>query len=187
VIQFTPPGSGCSIQFRAKITAATPNHDSYSSFATFSDPDGNGWLLQEVTTRLPGRVDPAATSFASASDLAAESKTALYGRFLMESGYAMVLTTTATEAQATALARSIVEAGLGACVQIEAIRSVYRWQGEVRDEPEWRLAIKTTAQRYADLERHIRGNHSYETPEIVWVEIAGGSEEYLRWIEECVG
>jgi catechol 2,3-dioxygenase-like lactoylglutathione lyase family enzyme len=44
--------------------------DSYSSFASFSDPDGNGWLLQEVTTRLPGRVDAAGTSFGSASDLA---------------------------------------------------------------------------------------------------------------------
>jgi hypothetical protein len=44
---------------------------SYSSFASFSDPDGNTWLLQEVTTRLPGRVDPTQTSFASAADLAA--------------------------------------------------------------------------------------------------------------------
>ena len=46
------------------------DHASYSSFATFSDPDGNGWLLQEVTTRLPGRVDAAGTVFASAADLA---------------------------------------------------------------------------------------------------------------------
>ncbi len=45
-------------------------HASYSSFATFSDPDGNGWLLQEITTRLPGRIDSTATSFASTSDLA---------------------------------------------------------------------------------------------------------------------
>ncbi|MFF5142087.1 VOC family protein [Streptomyces sp. NPDC013157] len=43
---------------------------SYGSFLSFSDPDGNGWLLQEVTTRLPGRVDPAATAFSSAGDLA---------------------------------------------------------------------------------------------------------------------
>lgn len=108
IVQFTPPGSGCSIQFGAKITSAAPgsaqglylivsdveaarkdlvalgikvsevfhagtpgaqfqidgsgrvggpapDHASYSSFATFRDPDGNGWLLQEVTTRLPGR------------------------------------------------------------------------------------------------------------------------------------
>jgi catechol 2,3-dioxygenase-like lactoylglutathione lyase family enzyme len=123
VVQFTPPGSGCSVQFGAKITSATPgsaqglylivsdagaaradlvahgakvsevfhagapgaqfqsdgsgrvagpapNNASYSTFVTFSDPDGNGWLLQEITTRLPGRVDSAETSFGSASDLA---------------------------------------------------------------------------------------------------------------------
>jgi catechol 2,3-dioxygenase-like lactoylglutathione lyase family enzyme len=124
VVQFTPPGSGCSVQFGAKITSAAPgsaqglylvvsdieaargelaargvnisevfhagtpgaqfqpdgssgrlsgpasDRASYSSFARFSDPDGNTWLLQEVTTRLPGRVDPAETSFASANDLA---------------------------------------------------------------------------------------------------------------------
>lgn len=124
VVQFTPPGSGCSVQFGAKITTAAPgsarglylvvsgiaaaraelvtrgvevsevfhagtpgaqfqpdgtsgrvsgpapNGASYSSFATFSDPDGNGWLLQEVTTRLPGRVDRDGTAFDSATDLA---------------------------------------------------------------------------------------------------------------------
>ena len=47
-----------------------PDHKSYSSFATFEDPDGNSWLLQEITDRLPGRVDPSLTSFGSASDLA---------------------------------------------------------------------------------------------------------------------
>jgi catechol 2,3-dioxygenase-like lactoylglutathione lyase family enzyme len=50
--------------------------DSYGSFARFSDPDGNGWLLQEITTRLPGRVDAAATSFGSASDLASSMRRA---------------------------------------------------------------------------------------------------------------
>ncbi len=124
LIQFTPPGSGCSIQFGTNLTSAppgsarglylivsdieavrdgllaqgvevsevfhegapgarfhpagaddrvsgpAPDHQSYGSFASFSDPDGNGWLLQEVTARLPGRVDASATSFASASDLA---------------------------------------------------------------------------------------------------------------------
>jgi catechol 2,3-dioxygenase-like lactoylglutathione lyase family enzyme len=123
LVQFTPPGSGCSIQFGLKLTSATagsvdglylvvsdidaaraelltrgvevsevfheatrgarfrpaadgrasgpaPDRGSYGSFATFSDPDGNGWLFQEVTTRLPGRIAPGATSFASANDLA---------------------------------------------------------------------------------------------------------------------
>jgi catechol 2,3-dioxygenase-like lactoylglutathione lyase family enzyme len=124
VIQFTPPGSGCSVQFGANVTSAepgsaqglylivsdieaardglaalgaevsevfhpaapgaqfepagssgrvsgrAPDQASYGSFATFSDPDGNGWLLQEITTRLPGRVDPAQTVFASTGELA---------------------------------------------------------------------------------------------------------------------
>src|SRR5580658_1610264 len=124
VVQFTPPGSACSVQFGTNITKAAPgsaqglylvvsnieaardalvargakvsevfhpttpgaqfqpdgasgrvigpapDHGSYRSFATFSDPDGNAWLLQEITTRLPGRVDPAGTAFASAKDLA---------------------------------------------------------------------------------------------------------------------
>jgi catechol 2,3-dioxygenase-like lactoylglutathione lyase family enzyme len=119
VIQFTPPGSGCSVQFGPNRTSAAPGsaeglflivsdiqaardalvaagievsvfhpgrdgrvsgpdpeHRSYLSFAAFSDPDGNRWLLQEVTTRLPGRVDPAATSFGSASDLASAMRRA---------------------------------------------------------------------------------------------------------------
>jgi catechol 2,3-dioxygenase-like lactoylglutathione lyase family enzyme len=125
VVQFTPPGSGSSVQFGTKITAAAPGSaqglylivsdiraareqlaargaeigdvfhpgtpgaqfepgagndrlsgpapdgQSYSSFATFRDPDGNTWLLQEITTRLPGRVDAAVTSFTSVPDLAA--------------------------------------------------------------------------------------------------------------------
>ncbi|HEY5988967.1 MAG TPA: VOC family protein [Streptosporangiaceae bacterium] len=120
VIQFTPPGSGCSVQFGPNRTSAAPGsaeglylivsdieaardalvaagievsevfhpgtdgrvsgpdpeHHSYLSFASFSDPDGNRWLFQEVTTRLPGRIDPAATSFGSASDLASAMRRA---------------------------------------------------------------------------------------------------------------
>jgi catechol 2,3-dioxygenase-like lactoylglutathione lyase family enzyme len=126
VIQFTPPGSQCSVIFGKNVTAAAPGsaqglylivsdiaparakllglnvkvsevfhsegvytgpdepylfgrmrvsgpdseHRTYRSFASFQDPDGNGWLFQELTTRLPGRIDPGATSFASANDLA---------------------------------------------------------------------------------------------------------------------
>ncbi len=132
-IQFTPPGSGCSIIFGKNVTPAAPGsaqglylivsdiqaardellrrgvavsevfqgaadvyagtdepylfgrvrvsgpdaeHRSYRSFASFRDPDGNGWLLQEVTTRLPGRIDPATTTFASANDLASAMRRA---------------------------------------------------------------------------------------------------------------
>ena len=54
----------------ARVSGRDPQGRSYFSFASFQDPDGNGWLLQEITTRLPGRVDSAATRFGSASDLA---------------------------------------------------------------------------------------------------------------------
>ncbi|MEU8364577.1 SDR family NAD(P)-dependent oxidoreductase [Nonomuraea sp. NPDC048882] len=55
----------------ARVPGPDPQRRSYGSFLSFSDPDGNGWVLQEVTTRLPGRLDPSVTTFASASGLAA--------------------------------------------------------------------------------------------------------------------
>ena len=116
IVQFTPPGSACSVTFGKGLTAAAPGsaegglivsdiqtardelvgrgieasevwhglpfppearlsgpdpkHTSYGSFCSFNDPDGNVWMLQEVTVRAPGRIDPAATTFASANDLA---------------------------------------------------------------------------------------------------------------------
>jgi catechol 2,3-dioxygenase-like lactoylglutathione lyase family enzyme len=54
----------------ARVAGPDPDRHSYGSFLSFSDPDGNGWVLQEITNRLPGRVDPAATTFASSADLA---------------------------------------------------------------------------------------------------------------------
>jgi catechol 2,3-dioxygenase-like lactoylglutathione lyase family enzyme len=62
--QFQPDGTS------GRVSGSASDHASYSSFATFSDPDGNGWLLQEVTTRLPGRIGAAETAFASVADLA---------------------------------------------------------------------------------------------------------------------
>jgi len=122
IVQFTPPGSGCSVTFGNGLTAAAPGsaaaalivsdieaaHDelirrgidatemwhgapfppearrpgpdpkrtSYGSFFAFNDPDGNTWLVQEVTTRHPGRIDPATTAFASANDLASAMRRA---------------------------------------------------------------------------------------------------------------
>jgi len=105
----------------------------------------------------------------------------------MEETFVVVLTTVGTKQFASDLAHSIVSARLAACVQIQSVQSVYRWKGEVCSEPEWLLAIKTTEGRYAELEEYIRANHSYETPEIVRVPIAGGSREYLGWIAENVG
>ena len=55
---------------RIRVNGPDPEHRSYRSFASFSDPDGNGWLFQEITARLPGRIDATATTYASANDLA---------------------------------------------------------------------------------------------------------------------
>ncbi|MDA7417041.1 divalent-cation tolerance protein CutA [Xenophilus arseniciresistens] len=96
----------------------------------------------------------------------------------------IVLTTAGTEDEADQLASAIVEARLAACVQIQRVRSLYRWQGEVRNEPEWQLCIKTRTGRYAALEALIRERHSYETPEIVQLPITAGSADYLRWVAQ---
>ncbi len=55
---------------RLRVGGPDPERRTYHTFASFNDPDGNGWLLQELTTRLPGRIDTAETAFASAADLA---------------------------------------------------------------------------------------------------------------------
>ena len=68
--QFQPDGTS------GRVSGPAPDDASYRSFATFSDPDGNGWLLQEITTRLPGRVDAAQTTFASGADLASAMRRA---------------------------------------------------------------------------------------------------------------
>jgi catechol 2,3-dioxygenase-like lactoylglutathione lyase family enzyme len=73
-----------------RVSGPAPDHRSYGSFASFRDPDGNGWLFQEVTTRLPGRIDRAATTFASASDLASALRraAAAHGRHEERTGEA---------------------------------------------------------------------------------------------------
>jgi len=94
----------------------------------------------------------------------------------------IVMTTAGTEDEADRLAEAIVEARLAACVQIQRVRSVYRWQGEIRREPEWLLMAKTRTGCYAALEAFIRQRHSYDVPEIVQVPITAGSADYLQWL-----
>ena len=100
------------------------------------------------------------------------------------SAHCLVLTTTATEAQADALARQIVEARLGACVQIHALKSVYRWKGALCDQPEWQLCIKTRQALFEALAQFITARHTYETPEIMQIPITAGSAAYLRWLDD---
>lgn len=99
----------------------------------------------------------------------------------------LVLTTMPDEAGAAALARALVEAGRGACVQIDAVRSVYRWQGQVCDEPEWRLTIKAVAHEAPALMQFVRERHPYEVPELICLPITAGEPAYLRWIAQSGG
>ncbi len=101
--------------------------------------------------------------------------------------YCIVLTTTATAEQAESLAKRIVTARLGACVQVSPIKSYYVWQQEARADAEFLLMVKTRTAQYADLESFIRTNHDYETPEIVQVPIAAGLPAYLSWIDGETG
>lgn len=100
------------------------------------------------------------------------------------SAYCIVLTTTASQQQAETLARQIVETRLGACVQIQSVKSFYQWQGALCAEPECRLSIKTRRDRYAALAQFISAQHPYDTPEIVQIPITAGSSDYLRWLDE---
>jgi len=99
--------------------------------------------------------------------------------------YVQVLTTVDSEEAGVTLARGIVEARLAACVQIVGpVRSLFWWEGKVDDAREWQLLMKTTRERLPELQRHIKANHSYDTPEIIETEIIGGSAEYLCWVSE---
>ena len=97
----------------------------------------------------------------------------------------LVLTNLPDRETADRLARRLVEARLAACVNILApCRSVYRWKGELQQEEEHPMLIKTTAERYAALESVLRADHPYELPEIIAVPIEQGLPDYLSWVAE---
>ena len=100
------------------------------------------------------------------------------------STHCVVQTTLASEAEAAALARQIVQARLGACVQVQPIRSFYVWQEQAHEEPEWLLSIKTRSSLYPALQAWLMQHHPYETPEIVQLPITAGSAAYLAWVDE---
>ena len=99
----------------------------------------------------------------------------------------LVLTTIAAEADGAALGRSLVDERLAACVNVlPAMTSVYRWKGQVEQDREQQVIIKTTRDRLAALEARVRELHTYELPEFVIIEAGGGAEAYLAWVEESV-
>ena len=95
----------------------------------------------------------------------------------------IVLTTCPNSAEAKQLATGLVENKLAACVQLKAISSIYQWQGEVQQDEEIQLVIKTTQERYTAIEHFIKQQHSYELPEIIALPVQTGSDEYLSWLQ----
>ncbi len=89
--------------------------------------------------------------------------------------------------EARRIADHLVEERLAACAQVlPEIESVYRWKGELQNEKEVLILVKTTTDRFSALEKSVRAIHSYETPEIVAVPVSDISEPYLLWLIENV-
>ena len=99
----------------------------------------------------------------------------------------MVLCTCGSEEEAMTMAKAVVEGRLAACVNVlPALRSVYRWEGEVRTDAEHLLLIKSTAERFEALRERIAELHSYENPEIIGLPIVAGAIPYLAWLSASV-
>jgi periplasmic divalent cation tolerance protein len=100
----------------------------------------------------------------------------------------LVVTTVATREQALGLAREMVERRLAACAQITAIESIYRWQGTVQQEAEFRLLFKTRPATYARLEAALRERHPYELPAIHAITTVRAEAAYAEWVRDhCDG
>jgi len=97
----------------------------------------------------------------------------------------IVFITTPNNDEAARIAEAFVSERLAACVNIvAAVESIYRWEGKVTRDSETLMIIKTTDERYAELERRVRQLHSYSTPEVVAIRIERGSEQYLNWLRD---
>ena len=94
----------------------------------------------------------------------------------------LVLTTVATRADAERLACAMVGQRLAACAQISHIDSVYRWQGALQAEPEFRLLLKTSAERGPALQAALRAQHPYELPAIVALSCTDALPEFAQWV-----
>jgi periplasmic divalent cation tolerance protein len=99
----------------------------------------------------------------------------------------VVLTTCGSDEDAAELARALVERRAAACVNaVSGVTSTYRWRGEVQQDRETLLIIKTTAPRLAAVEQTIRERSKYELPEVIALPAPAGSAEYLAWVRESV-
>lgn len=100
----------------------------------------------------------------------------------------IVLTTLPATFDAGALARTLIDERLVACVSVSAeVRSVYRWKASIEEDVERQLVMKTTRGRLAALESRVSALHPYDVPEWLVVEVSGGSDAYLAWLGDATG
>lgn len=102
----------------------------------------------------------------------------------MTTNYGVVLVTASSIEQAEAIAHSLIEQKLAACVNLLPVDSLYLWQGAVNRDREYQLIIKTDLRKFDELARQIKTLHSYEVPEIIALPIVAGSQSYLSWLGE---
>ena len=100
--------------------------------------------------------------------------------------YGIVLVTASSQSEGEAIAQALLQFKLAACVNLVPIRSLYTWNGEVHNEAEWQLMIKTDLRNFSQIEAKVRELHSYEVPEVIALPIIMGSQPYLSWISEQV-
>ncbi len=94
--------------------------------------------------------------------------------------------TVGNASEAKGIARKLVEESIAACVGMIPQKSIYRWKGEIVEDSEVLLIIKTKKDKFGQLKNTVLNAHSYEVPEIVRIEIQEGHKPYLQWIEESV-
>ncbi len=95
-----------------------------------------------------------------------------------------IMTTTGSLDEARSIAAALVERKLVACAQISSIHSYYRWEGAVQNDDEFRLLLKTTEDRYPEVEAAILELHSYDLPAIVAFDITKGYGPYADWVRD---
>jgi periplasmic divalent cation tolerance protein len=102
--------------------------------------------------------------------------------------YVLVLTTLPADADGPAFARRLIEQRLAACVNLlPPMESVYRWEGQIEQETERQVVIKTTSQHVPALWEGVRDLHPYDIPEFIVLPIVDGNDAYLRWIGDSTG
>jgi uncharacterized protein involved in tolerance to divalent cations len=101
------------------------------------------------------------------------------------SAHLVVLITTGTPEEGHQIARTLVEERLAACVNIVSpIQSVYRWKGQVQEDQETLLVVKTVAPMLEPLSLRVKQLHSYEVPEMIALQVVAGASDYLDWIDD---